>query len=506
MDYSFPFRASGPLDHALKDLKSKSPSFFETQGEKNALDLFRFAAKNVPAYARLLAEKKIDAREIKSVKDFQKLPVIDKESYLKKYPYEELFPEKDLSSITTISSTSGTTGEPFYIPRGEMQDLQYEYVAELFLKNQFELEHKRTLGIIGFGLGIWIGGIFTYKILNKIAAKGYKLSLIPVGSNKELYLKSLEKFAPFFDQVILMGYPPFIKDILDEAVDYGIHWEKYKIKILTATETFSEEFRDYLTQKAYIKNPLTDIINIYGTVELGTMAHETSLTTLIRKMAVQKEGVFQAIFPEASRLPTLAQYHPYLVYFEKVNGEVIGTGWGSSIPLIRYRFPDRGGVIPYDFMIEKLENAGIDILTKAKEKGVDANILHLPFVYVYERSDNAIIFRGANIYAEEIRNALLHESITKFVSGRCTLTKKEDEKLNEYMEIHIELARNIQQADGLKEKIQEIILVALRKNNSEYNDQYQSVPQQATPRIILWPYEDPTYFKREGKQKWVTSS
>lgn len=498
------FKPPTSIDKALKDLKEKPAAHWKKEGEETALRLFRFMAKTVPAYKSFLKTNSINPKKIRTIEDFQKLPIVDKKSYLKKFPIEDMLPNRDLSLITTFSRTSGSTGEPFYFPRGEEQDWQYEYMSELFLKNQFEIDKKKTLGMIGFGFGIWIGGVFTYKNFNKIAQNDkYSLALVPSGPMMEVYLKTVKKFGHLFDQVLLMGYPPFIKDALDQGKEYGIRWSDYNIKILTAAEGFSEKFRTYISKKAHLDNPLVDTLNIYGTVELGTMAHETPLTNLIRRIAVENKEVFKSIFPGAHYVPTLVQYHPYIIYFEESNGEVIGSGFGSSVPFVRYRFPDLGGVISFEEMISRLKGKGVDILKKAKEAGIDKMIMRLPFVYVYERSDFAIILRGANIYPEEIRIALHHDSLEDHLTGKFAMVKKETRLMNEYFEVNVELKKGAKPSRALRTKVEAAIVQTLRTNNSEYNDQYQSKPKTMIPKVTFWPYQHSQYFKPGTKQQWL---
>jgi phenylacetate-CoA ligase len=414
-----------------------------------------------------------------------------------------LFPEGSFNKITTISATSGSTGEPFYFPRTEEEDWQYEYVAELFLKNQFEIDKKRTLAIIGFGLGIWIGGLFSYKILNRLGQKGYKISVAPVGTNKQIFLETVKKMAQFFDQIILMGYPPFIKDIIDEAQDYQIDWKEYTIKIITAAEGFSEKFRDYLVKKTKIKNKYRDILNIYGTVELGTMAHETPLSVLIREILLRNPSAYKKIMPEANLIPTLCQYHPYLAFFEAVSGEVLGSGMGSVIPLLRYQFFDRGGVIPFEEMVKLLKSCGVDISQECQKAKIEQTIMRLPFVYVFERSDFAVVLRGANIFPENIKTALQNEVLEDFVTGKFTMVKRENEKLEEYLEVNVELKKNLVPSSDLEKKVADLVLKVLLRDNSEFTDQYRSVGAQIKPVIILHQYEEPKFFRPGTKQKWV---
>lgn len=499
----FTFFTPSPIEQALKDLGKDPSSHWERLGEQMALGLFQHVSQTVPAYQAFLKEHNIESISIRTMEDFKYLPVIDKNSYLKKYEYRDLFPERDFSRVMTISATSGSTGEPFYFPRGDEQDLQYEYVAELFLRNQFEIDKKRTLAVLGFGLGIWIGGMISYRVLNRIAAKGYHLAVAPVGPDIPLFLKVVKKFGRFFDQVILMGYAPFIKDVVDEGASHGIDWRDYHIKIFTAAEGWSEKLRQYLAEKTFLKNQFTDTFNLYGTVELLANGHETPISNLIRKRAAENENVFQRIFPDARHLPTLGQYHPYLIYSEEVDGEVISTGYGASIPLIRYRFPDRGSVIPFDRMVECLKEVGVDIEKEAAEANIAHTIQKLPFVYIHERSDQAIVVRGANIYSEEIKQALQDGSLEDFITTKFTMIKKEDERMNAYFEVNVELKKDIGATEELKQRIQTTIVETLKKLNSEYSDQYRSVPTVMTPLVIFWPYQDPTYFKSGGKQKWV---
>jgi phenylacetate-CoA ligase len=486
------------------DSYKKSHAYeWQKKGERMAIDLFHFTAKNVSAYAQFLKDNEVTATNVKTIEDFKKIPFVTKDNYLRPAEYALLFPKDGLTHATTIAATSGSTGEPFFFPRGPEQDKQYERLTEIFLRNQFGIDKKKTLGIIGFGLGIWIGGIFTYKNLNRIAENGYDLTLIPASTQKELYLKAFKKFAPLYDQIILMGYPPFIKDLLDSGGEHGINWHDHDLKILTAAEGYSENFRNHIAEKAGIKNIVNDIVNIYGTVEQGTIAHETALGNLIRRLAESSKPLFKKLFRGATNMPTLAQYYPHEVFFEEIDGKIVATAYGSSIPLVRYSFGDLGGVWSFDDMMSMLEDEGIDIMAEAKKWGIDDKILKLPFVYVYARSDFSITFRGANIYPDEIRTALDGKQFDGVLTGRFTLIKKEDGNHNHLLEINAELANGTKLSKEIEQLAQAAIVAELCSRNSEFKNEYVSHPEKATPRVVLWPYHDPLYFHGGGKQAWV---
>jgi len=503
-----PFKPPADINRAIKDLRSHSAEYWEKRGEEMALNLFRWENMTTPAYSSFLKKHKIIPSKIESIKDFKTLPLTSKDVYLRPANYLDLFPNRDIASATTVSATSGSTGEPFYFPRNSIHDDMYQYEIEIFLKEQFGIDKKKTLAILGFGLGIWIGGIFTYKVLERISAKGYPLTIVPTGTNKEQFLAAIKKFGRFYDQIILMGYPPFIKDVLDEGKEYGIQWKNHEIKILTAAEGYSEKFREYIAKKAKVKNMLRDIVNIYGTVELGTMAHETALSNLIRHLASKNKKLFKTLFPEAANIPTLAQYYPRLVYFEEVEiggkNEVVATGYGTHIPLIRYSFRDLGGVIPYEAMIGKITECGIDLKQEMKKYSIDHRLIHkLPFVYVCARSDFAVVFRGANIYPEEIKYVLDDNDLAQYITGRFTMIRKENKKFNQILEINVELKKRARPSEKLASEIKNNIIAHLCENNSEYNDVYKSSHFRASPKVILHPHHHPLHFARTGKQKWV---
>src|SRR5947209_8785943 len=114
----------------LADLSSKSENHFISQGQKNSLDLFWQMAIRVPAYKDFLKKNQIKPESIKTFTDFQKVPTIDKDNYLRSYPREATcWDGKFGSHKWVISTTSGSSGEPFYFPRQEEQDWQYAVAA-----------------------------------------------------------------------------------------------------------------------------------------------------------------------------------------------------------------------------------------------------------------------------------------------------------------------------------------------------------------------------------------
>ncbi len=481
-------------------LHDKPSDFWSVMRERNALDLFRRAARDIPAYRDFLKKEKIAPAKIKTFADFQNVPPVSKQNYLRAYPFSSLMWEGLDKKPHVFVSTSGSTGEPFYFPRSEQLEWEYSILADMFLE-QSRIKGS-TLVVVCFGMGVWIGGLFTYKAFEMAARRrGLPVSIITPGLGKQEIFNALKRLSPQFDETILVGYPPFIKDVIDEAPQYGVELKKINIRLLFAAEAFSERFRDHVAKRAFVKNPVLDTLNIYGTADIGAMAWETPTAILLRRAAMRKKALFKGIFPGTDKTPTLAQYNPLFMTFESPGGEILLTG-DSAIPLIRYAIGDRGGTTSAADAFAIAQQNGIDIRKEAKHAGV-RKISELPFVHVYERSDFSVVLSGANIYPEEIREVLQEKPLESDFTSKFTMTIRNDRKFSEYLEINLELKAGIRAADKIKKRAQELIVKNLLRRNSEYDAIHRGGVPHVFPEIVLWPHEDPLYFKPGIKQKWV---
>jgi phenylacetate-CoA ligase len=468
-----------------------------------ALELFRQMSQRVPAYVDFLAKNNFDPKTVKKIEHFNNIPIIDKDNYLRAYPLEMLCWDGDFKGQPwVISSTSGSTGEPFYFPRSSSQDEYYAVTAETYLRENFQIDKKSTLYIDAFAMGAWIGGVFTYEAVNRVAKKGYPLSIITPGINKAEVISSVRRLGPNFDQVIIGCYPPILKDIIDLGIEEGLDWAKYNLGVVFSAEGFSEEFRDYIIQKASLANVFTSTLNHYGTVDLGTMSHETPLSILIRRQAVNNNALMADLFPRTHKQPTLTQYLPEMFSFEAAEGQLLCSSY-SGLPLVRYDLKDNGGVLKLAEAERKYKAHGLDLHKEAKIAGLDQHTWNLPLVYLYERSDFSVTLIGGNIYPEEIRKALLDKRLHSFLTGKLSLEVVNDKKMNNKLVVHVELRKGVKPSATIRKVITASIVDVLLRENSEYLSNYSVYGKKLWPQIKLWPHEHPLHFSGLGKQKWV---
>ena len=469
------------------------------------LKRFKDTYKNVSAYRHFLEHNGVDAVSIKTEKDIERIPPMTKANYLRAHPWEKLCRTGALANDPLVlTATSGSTGKPFYIPRtdGDLYNTSMVF-HRLFIERSGLNPSKPTLVIVGFGMGVWIGGLLTYEAFRRISEGGLPLTIITPGVNKKEIFEALTHVGPSYKQIILCGYPPFVKDIIDDGSEHNINWGKWDIRIVCAAEAFSEHFREYLMQKTGMKNPYRSIMNVYGSAELGTMATETPLSILLRQLAVKNEALYKKLFSEAHRLPTLAQFIPDFIAFEAgKGGEVYATG-GTALPFIRYDIGDQGGVFTYADAIRICTDVSINLAAEIKRAGIADTVMELPFVYLYERADLSTKLYGAIIFPEHVKIGLQNPALEKFITGRFTMTTENDAQHNEYLEINTELQHDVKDAESIRAALVESIMNSLSTSSDEYRYLANSIRDKITPRVVFWPHEHPKYFNPSIKQKWV---
>jgi phenylacetate-CoA ligase len=481
-------------------LESTSIDWTE-RGQRFARKLFKDMSRGVPAYKLFL--KAHGFAQIPKPLNLKTIPAVDKDNYLRVYPKASLCWNGLFGSgAWVISTTSGTTGQPYYFPRQTSQDWQYAVVAEQYLLANFHIDKRKTLYIVAFPMGAWIGGVFTYEAIKTVASQGYDLSIITPGIHKVEIINAVKQLAQSYDQVIIGAYAPFLKDILEDGEREGIDWAKNNTKFIFSAEAFSEKFRDYVVAKAGLKDVNRDTLNHYGTVDLGTMAHETPLSILIRRWLFNTGNQLQ-IFPEAHKQPTLCQYNPELFYFEEQDHNLYCSSY-SGIPLFRYDLKDYGGVIDYDTIKSKLKVLGLDIDSEMKKLGLQDTHWKLPFVYVYERNDFSVSYYAFNLYPDPVRKALLAPAFAHLLTGKFTISVDYTQEGRQQLKIVAECAHGVVPNDSLAQQAQETIHAALLLESTEYPEVFTMYGNEAKPHIKLYPYEHNEHFRPGGKQKWVT--
>jgi phenylacetate-CoA ligase len=445
----------------------------------DVLALFREVVASVPAYPKFLTEQGVDPADVRTPADFKRLPLTSKATYQSRYPLPELCRDGRIGDMIAVSS--GSSGTPTIWPRSVGDE---QHIAQRFEQvfRAFEADTKRTLAVICFPLGTWVGGLFTLSCVRHLAVQGFPITSVAPGNNKAEILRVIPELAPHFEQVVLLGYPPFVKDVIDS----GTGWAEHDIKMVFAGEVFSEEWRDLVASRGGVKDPVHGMVSLYGTADAGVLGNETPQSVSIRRFLAGKPDLARELFGD-SRLPTLVQYDPASRFFEVHEGTLLFSG-DNGVPLIRYHIADEGGVITHQEMQEFCGSNGF----------TPADGPELPFVYVFGRSLFTVSFFGANIYPENVTVGLEQPGISDWVTGKFVLETYEDDDRDRQLRITVELAKD---RDGDAGTIAESIRAQLLRLNSEFANYVPAERQ--LPEVVLKPAGDPEYFPVGVKHRYT---
>ncbi|MBU2569699.1 MAG: phenylacetate--CoA ligase family protein [Gammaproteobacteria bacterium] len=480
-----------PLDELLSDHK-------DIDAQERVLKLFQRCAAEVPAYRHFLDSRQINPGDITTYQQFSDLPLMGKSNYMQSYPLPDRCLGGTLTGSDRVAVSSGSTGRPTFWPRSAAYELDVALRFEQVFRDSFRAHEKRTLAIVCFALGNWVGGLFTTSCCWHLARKGYPLMVATPGNNKAEIFRVVRELAPHFEQTVLLGYPPFVKDVIDAGSAEGINWHTYRPKLVFAGEVFSEEWRELIGKRTGSTAPCFDSASLYGTADGGVLGNETPVSIAIRRWLAKHPTAARQLFGE-SRLPTLVQYDPSSRFFETHEGTLVVSG-ENSVPLIRYHIADKGGLIPYDTMWAFLESQG---MSSPSGLGLpeDFQPRKLPFVFVFGRADFTVSYYGANIYPENVSVGLERPDIMRWVTGKFVLETQETGEGNKVLHIAVELLPDINATEAMAPAIAESIRRELLRLNSEFA--HYTPAERQLPKLTLHAFADPDYFPAGVKHRYT---
>jgi phenylacetate-CoA ligase len=224
------------------------------------------------------------------------------------------------------------------------------------------------------------------------------------------------------------------------------------------------------------------------------MAYETPFSIAAKKLAEGNARFLETLTGDPM-FPQWFQYNPLLRYIESVGGELVSTS-ASGLPLVRFNIHDRGDVLPLEQVTSAMRAASSRIVPQ----------YHLPLVTLRGRSDYTLKFNAANIYPENIKAGLSGRRFLRTLTGRFVMQKLLDKTMDELLQVNIELSPNAKANKQLECEIQECLTNTLLKVNLEYADVSRHLEKDVRPRVVLWPYQHPQYFKPGLKPRFIYRS
>ncbi len=439
-----------------------TPRYMAWTSRIRARRAFYRAVEHVPAYATFVAEHVSEGRGI---------PETDKERYIKAFPIElRCVGGRVPSTGTVIDESSGSTGTPFNWVRSSRERLESHIFVSYFATYCFGF-HPSII-INAFSMGAWATG------LNMGLALQRNGIVKNTGPDVSKILSTLAFFGTE-NRYLVVGYPPFLKRLIDEAHRQGFPLADYHLNAIVGGEGMSEGLRDYLLgafQKVFSGYGATDL-------EIG-IAGETPLSVAIRRLARDDKKVRETLFGTDPRLPMLFQYNP-LMHFVEINDkrEVVITITRPSVlsPRIRYNIHDEGGIGRFDEIAAKLTAAGHDV--GEMETQIDGPTIRLPFLWIYGRQDFTISIMGANIYPEDLEQAIYADpELARITRSFCqSLSESVSGEVRPCFHFEIDEAPS----EPLKQRFSSSILNQLLEINTDFREAWHEYPETMIPEIHL---------------------
>ena len=138
----------------------------------------------MPAYAAFLPSTASTRRRRHASTTSQRLPLVTKQNYLTRTRWRELCRGGTLDAATwSPSRRARPASRPFW-PRSLSDELPIARRFEQVFHDSFRADQRRTLAVVCFALGTWVGGMYTAACCRHLAAKGYPITVVTPGQQR----------------------------------------------------------------------------------------------------------------------------------------------------------------------------------------------------------------------------------------------------------------------------------------------------------------------------------
>ena len=345
----------------LAVLARSRPETLLRRGEQNVLRAFRRAASRVPAYREILAEQGVNPRDVRSIAEFRLLcPILNKNNTFARFPLKELCVASVLDGLAGVLTSSGHGARFGYGLSTRAQARHASDAIDLGLEYAFQVDSKKTLLINCLPMGVRFSS--------------NSVTVAETSVREDMAVALATEIGRFFEQIIFVGDPLFLKLLTDYARDHGIDWKKHRVHLIIGEETFGEHFRDYLAEHFHLDadDPAGGLIgSSMGVGELGlNLFYETPQTIGLRRLAHANSEFFEALFglsPETAPLPMLFVYNPLRCHVETVDADDAEYGeltvsmldLEAALPLLRYQTGDVARLLSPQEIVRACELTGL---------------------------------------------------------------------------------------------------------------------------------------------------
>jgi len=464
------------------------PRWIEPLGARAAVRAALHAYRRVPAYRDLVDRSGwTDDRSLTGTERLLRFPITDKKNYIERYPTAERCLDGRLPLVgTQMDESSGSSGTPFSWVRGSPELSEMHRQFSQYATYVFE---RPVVTINGFSMGAWSTGVNTAQAM-------YRNGLVKSpGPDLERILHTLGILGPQYVFVIT-GYPPFLRELLEFGDAKSFDWRPYRMYGVVGGEAMSEQLRDRLLTR------FIAVYSAYGASDLDIgVGAETPISIWLRRQAMAVPELRHLLFGDDPRLPMVFQFNPLDHNVEAVDGELVITVSRQAMlsPRIRYNIHDAGGAFTFDQMRAACAQFGLDPMVVAKP--FDRPPMRLPFLFVNGRSDSTISYMGANIYPEDVEQALFSDSAVADRLGSFALELRDIGGGAVRPSVHVEVVDRRDDDESIRRTIRDAVVARLTANSRDFRDAVTENPTTADFLVELHAPGEGPFAQNSGRIK-----
>ena len=363
-----------------------------TTSDDLALAAFHRAATRVPAYRVLLEEAAIHPENIRTLADFARLPVLEKQNTFQRFSIEQLCLDGSVGRLGSVLTSSGHSGIFAYgLNEADAFQGTVQWIDDL-LDMLFAVRSRPTLLINCLPMGV------------KVSTQACTLAETSVRPDMAVGL--VKAFQKHFSQIILVGEAAFVKFLLETGQQAGIDWPGHVTHVILGEEPLAENARTYLERILGIdpRRPETGIVcSSMGVGEIGlnlfSEVPPVAPLIMLRRALHGDAHLREAVLGPVDWVPSLFTYDPSRIFVEfDANGRMILTTLDSRLrlPLIRYATGDCGSLLRLQPHLQSaIENAGISW----------ESLEGVPIVTIQGRGHHAAA-AGTKVYPEAVKEGI----------------------------------------------------------------------------------------------------
>jgi phenylacetate-CoA ligase len=253
----------------IPEIEKKSTLEIKKFQEERLRELLQYLITHSPYYKKLFIEHQIDASQIKSLEDLQKLPVTTKDD-IQNNNWEFLCIEKN--AVAEFTATSGTLGNPVTIAlsRKDLERLAYnEYISFCCANGTAKDCYQLMLTLDRQ----FMAGIAYYEGIRKLGA-----TVVRVGPGlPQLQLESIQSLNP----TVLVAVPSFLVKLIEFAGKENIDLNQTSVRsaVCIGESIRSPELGLSILAKKILDGWNIKLYNTYASTEMQTAFTECSAGT-----------------------------------------------------------------------------------------------------------------------------------------------------------------------------------------------------------------------------------